>query len=126
MNKFRFSDVNFMAGAQPTELVFDSDSINQNIAAILDTPKGSKWFRPEIGSNVHRYLFEPIDDITSDRIRSEIESALSENGETRVVFQQVDVLPDPQNEQYYVNIQYRVPALEDREFSYQFNLQRDS
>lgn len=119
-----YSDINLSAGLEPSELVFNSDSVNQNIASIFDTPKLSKWHRPQIGSDVNRFLFEPIDDITSDRIKYAMERALEENFETRVIFTLIEVIPDPGNDQYYVNVQYRAPMLEAREFTFQFNLSR--
>lgn len=119
-----YSDVNLTAGLEPNELVFNAESVNQNIASIFDTPLRSKWHRPRIGSDVNRYLFEPIDDITSERIKYAMERALEDNYERRVVFTRIDVLPDPANDQYFVNIQYRAPELEAREFTFQFNLSR--
>lgn len=126
MSKFDvvYSDVNFVAGVEPSEIVTNEQAINQNIAMIFDTPYKSKWYRPRIGSNIHKYLFEPIDQTTADRIRFDMLQALSENGEWRVVFDAVLVLPDPENEQYFVMIRYRAPDLEDRQYTFQFNLVR--
>jgi phage baseplate assembly protein W len=119
-----YSDINLAAGQDPAELVINADSINQNIASIFETPVGSKWFRPTIGSNVNRHLFEPIDDITASKIKYSMEQALGENGESRIVFTDVTVKPDPRNAQYFVNIYYRAPELEAREYNFQFNLSR--
>lgn len=119
-----YSDININAGLTPAELVRNQDSLNQNIATIFDTPKKSRWFRPRIGSDVGRYLFDPIDEVTANRIQFDMEKALVENGEQRLVFDQVVVIPDPQNEQYFVSIAYRAPELEARQFTFQFNLSR--
>lgn len=119
-----YSDVNLAAGIEPRELVVNSDSINQNIANIFDTPKKSKWHRPRVGSDINRHLFEPIDDLTAERIKYDMARALDENGEHRLIINQVIVLPDPENAQYYVEIRYSAPELEAREFSFQFNLSR--
>jgi phage baseplate assembly protein W len=119
-----YSDVNFTPIIRPVEIVTDADSINQNIAAIFDTPVGSKWFRPSIGSNVNALLFDPIDDITSDALRYEMETALRRNGENRVNFTEVIVIPDPDNLQYYVEIHYNAPQLMLRNQIFRFNLSR--
>lgn len=119
-----FSDVNLYAGKTQSELVRNADSLNQNIACIFETPRKSKWFRPRLGCDVGKHLFEPIDDVTAGRIQYDMERALTDNGEYRIVFDQIVVIPDPQNDQYFVNIQYRAPELEARQFTFQFNLSR--
>ena len=119
-----FSDVNLRAGNSPEELVKNEHTINQNIGAIFETPVGSKWYRPRIGSGVNKYLFDPIDTITANRIRREMEQALYSNGETRIEFGTIEVLPDVENQQYFVNIPYTSPFLEARQYNYQFNLSR--
>ena len=119
--KATYSDINFRVLDKPEELVIDAESINQNILAIFQTPIGSKWFRPKIGSNVEKYLFEPIDETTSRNIRDEMISTLEDNSEFRVQFDEVLVIPDPSNAQYYVKITYSVPTL-DNKYTFNFNL----
>lgn len=119
-----YSDVHLQAGAVPQELVFNADSLNQNIASIFETKKKSRWFRPRIGSDVSSHLFEPIDEITASRIRYDMERALADNLEHRLVFDEIVVIPDPAQEQYYVSITYRAPELDARQFTFTFNLAR--
>jgi len=119
-----YSDINLSAGQEPSEIVTNGDAINQNIAAIFETPKGSKWFRPTVGSDVNRHLFEPIDDITASKLKYSMERALEENGEYRIIFSSISVIADPTNAQYYVKIMYRAPELEERDYNFQFNLSR--
>lgn len=119
-----YSDVNMRAGSNPAELVFNEKSVEQNILSIFETQVGSKWFRPTIGSNISRYLFEPIDMITAERIRFDMAQTLQDNGEFRVRFTLIEVLPDVLNEQYYVNIEYEAPELDQRKYTFQFNLSR--
>jgi phage baseplate assembly protein W len=120
-----FSDINLGAGTiSPYELVSDIDSINQNIMLIAATPKRSKIWRPEIGSNIVDYLFDPIDGQTANAIRVELLKALEENYEYRVVVVQMEVIPDVQNQSYYVDIDYRVPAIGKSIKDFQFNLNK--
>lgn len=120
-----YSDINIAAGAgSPRELVMDIQSINQNIELITVTPKRSKIWKPWLGSNVVDYLYEPIDDVTASAIRTELGKALEENFEFRVVFQSVDVIPDMVNQGYFVEIQYKVPTLENQQVTHQFILNR--
>lgn len=122
-----FSDVNLGAGTiSPYELVSDIDAINQNIMLIAATPKRSKIFRPELGSNIVEYLFEPIDGQTANAIRVELLKALEENFEYRVVVVQMEVIPDIPNQSYYVDIDYRVPTLGKSIQDFQFILNKEA
>lgn len=119
-----YSDINLYAGKLPNELVLNADSLNQNIACIFETPKKSRWFRPRVGSDVNKHLFEPIDSVTASRIKYDMERALQDNGEQRIVFDSITVIPDPARDQYFVDIRYRAPTLEAQQFTFQFNLSR--
>lgn len=122
-SKIIYSDVSIDAGTNNNaELVINENSINQNILMISQTPIGSKWWRPHIGSNLHQYLFEPVDDVTADKIRRSLSYALQNNLENRVVFTKVEVLPDRQNQNFYVNVEYYVSRLEGRTVSFEFTL----
>lgn len=122
-----FSDVNLVAGTNGNyELVTNEHSINQNIMMIVSTPIRSKWWRPNIGTNLDLYLFEPIDEITSSKIQSELKAVLADNLETRVQFEKIEVIPDVANQNYYVNVEYVVPALEGRRISFEFTLGREA
>ncbi len=120
-----YSDVSLFAGtSSDAELVFNEHSINQNILLIATTPRGSKWWRPEIGSNLHQYLFDPVDSITADNIQRELQFTLESNLESRVVFSKIEVLPDAINQNFYVNIEYRAARLGDKRISFEFTLGR--
>lgn len=119
-----YSDVNFTVSIDPVEIVEDAKAINQNIASIFDTPVGSKWWRPNIGSNVESLLWEPIDEVTADALKNDMELALERNGEFRVQFKSVLVIPDIPAQNYYVEIAYTAPMLEKKNQIFKFNLSR--
>ncbi|RLA59298.1 MAG: hypothetical protein DRQ78_10785 [Epsilonproteobacteria bacterium] len=56
--------------------VHDIDVILTSWTNILLTPKGTYIFDPEYGSNLHLILFDPVDDTTVERIKTEIEDSL--------------------------------------------------
>lgn len=118
-----YSDVNFDVDTTARPLVFNEDSIKQNILSILDTPLGSRWFKPTLGSNIDGYLFEPVDDITSQLIETEMKQALVRNGEGRIKLE-VIVEPDRANQQFYVEIE-AVNTLTGEQFSFNFNLAKE-
>lgn len=120
-----YSDINLFTGsADKRSLVTQIDSINQNILVLLDTPVKSKWWRPRIGSNIDKFLFEPMDNLTASKIRSDIHSALETNGETRVEIQTVEVLPNTEEQYYYVELWYDVPTLNVNNVQFIFNLSK--
>lgn len=124
-DRHQYSDLNLFLGSSDKKLLAtDIEAINQNIMMILDTPKQSKWWRPRIGSNLSRYLFEPMDDLTASKIKTEITQILEANGELRVKLNYVDVVPDYDNAQYYVEIGYNSVTLNQNNISFAFNMAR--
>ena len=121
-----YSDVNLWAGVlSPYIMVINESAVNQNILVLCDTPVGSKWFRPKIGTAVLAYLFEPFDDQTATAIGIELESFLTINGENRVIIHKVEVIPDWNNMRYYVEINYSAPQLNLSKISFAFYLSKE-
>ena len=52
------------------------DVIIRSILNILFTVKGSYIMDPEYGCGLHKYIFEPCDDVTLESIQNEISMAL--------------------------------------------------
>lgn len=120
-----YSDVNLFTGTQdPNTLVLDVDAVNQNILMIITTPVRSKWFRPRIGSNIPLYLFDPVDDHTAQRIRTEILTLFPRNGEYRFTVENVIVIPVPDEQYHYVSMTYSSPYLDPSRVEFNFNLAR--
>lgn len=59
-------------------LVNDIALINQSIAIILGTPKGTRFMLPEFGSRSTEILFEPNDEVLFDLLTLFISEALDE------------------------------------------------
>lgn len=122
-----YSDINLYVGTfSNKELVYDTDSINQNIFLIITTPIRSKWFRVRYGSNIPAYLFEPMDDMTSNRIQREIKTLLSRNDELRVTIESVKVIPNYSVQVYAVEIIYSAPNLDGKPVIFQFGLNKQA
>lgn len=121
-----YSDVNLWAGSlSPYIVVVNESAVNQNIMVLCDTPVGSKWYRPRIGSAVLAYLFDPFDMQTASAIEIELETMLRANGENRVIIHGVEVLPDWNNARYYVEIKYSLPGLDSTKLSFAFYLSKE-
>jgi phage baseplate assembly protein W len=119
-----FSDVNLTLNEESQyEIVYDEDSIQKSVTMIMGTKVGSRVFRRNFGSALEDLLFEPMDDVTVQRIKSELLSSIGK-WETRIVLVSAIVKPDYANEQYYVALNYEIPALNNRSASFVFNLSR--
>ena len=46
--------------------------IKSNLIHLLLTKKGSRYFLPDFGTNLHQFIFDPLDDTTISKIENEI------------------------------------------------------
>lgn len=83
----------------------DEEAIAASIANLLQTSNYERLFNPKLGCNLKRYLFEPIDDITTNNIREEIQRTIK-NFEPRVDLLDVLVEPFPDDNYYSVSIKF--------------------
>jgi len=111
----------YVNGANQSERVLDEDAINNSILTILNTPVGSRVFNREFGSDINSILFDPMDEVTERRIRRELIDALS-RWETRISLTTANVIADYPNSQYYVELEYLIPSLNNRNVTLKFNL----
>lgn len=119
-----YSDLNAYYGqdvASNYSLVYNENVLNQGILSILTTRRGSRIFNRDFGSILMDLLFDPVDEVGSLRIKTEILSALR-TWEPRVDVESVIVLPDIANQQYYVELHYKVPTLNGKQVEFTFNL----
>ena len=65
------------------------DDINQCIAIILTTPKGSVPHRPTFGSDIHKYVDYPVNSAKANIIRESVDAI--EKWETRIKIDSVTV-----------------------------------
>lgn len=119
-----YSDVNVELGRTSSyELVYNEDAIKTSILSIIRTRRGSRPFRRNFGSGILDMLFDPIDNVTAMRIRTYLQEDIGAN-EPRLVLSLIEVLPDYDNQTYFVNIEGSIPRLENRKFDFTFNLKR--
>lgn len=98
--------VSAVSGASNT--INDVGRINQSIQLILSTAYGEVPMMPSLGSNLHQYIFESIDDDLLGMIEQEVESALSDQ-EPRINVEEViaEYIEDEgQDHIIYVTIEY--------------------
>lgn len=97
----------------------DVASINQSIKNILFTLRGEVPFDPLFGSGIHHLLFEKMSRVTERLIKDEIIMAL-QNHEPRIVINNVELIPDYDNNKYELDLEYKIVYLDVTE-----NLQLD-
>lgn len=106
-----YSDLNEMARLETNMLVTDFAAIRQSLAMIFATLKGSRWWRPEFGANIEKYLFDPFNEITANNIRLAIYDVVNQgtNGEDRIAIQTVTVDMDYTEQLYIVSFDIGTP-----------------
>lgn len=87
--------------------ITDYDSVKASIRNILQTSKGSRRMMPDFGASLERYLFEPIDDNTSQRIGSCILEELL-FWEPRITVENVNIEADYDNLQYTITLSFTI------------------
>lgn len=86
------------------------DRINQSLFILFETHKGSRLMMPEFGSDIHKYRFEPFDDILIERIRETIMEDVRK-WEPRIVVQNIKFLDNAEardNQILYISINYTI------------------
>lgn len=82
---------------------YDVDAIINSLFNLFNTSPGERFLVPTFGTNLKAYLFEPITDMTANKIGNEIVRAI-EKWEPRVTIKVVKVVGIPDQHQYDVTI----------------------
>ena len=86
-------------------------AIARSIRNLVLTYPGERFFDATLGSKISRALFENIDPISANTIKSEIEYTIR-TYEERVELQSVDVYPDYDNNNFNVEILYTIVGID--------------
>jgi phage baseplate assembly protein W len=81
--------------------VLNEGAVKRAIRNLLLTNRGERFFRPQVGSRIRSYLFEPMTPFTAVGLRQEIEETIN-NYEPRV--QLINVAVDPLYDQNAYNV----------------------
>lgn len=84
------------------------EKIKSEILHVIFTPKGQRYRNPDFGTDLIKYIFEPNDEETWAKIKSEIRTQVSKYV-PRVNFQDINVYRDTDNgEILYAEIKYTI------------------
>jgi phage baseplate assembly protein W len=90
--------------------VYDERAIENSLNNIFNFRLGQEVLAPEFGSDLHRYLYEPINKFTADKINRTIRQML-EQWEPRIEVLDIPIIGVEEECAYYITIKYFIPAL---------------
>jgi phage baseplate assembly protein W len=100
----------------------NENAISRSIRNLVLTNKGERFFNNNLGSRVNSLLFESLDDITASSVRDEIENVIN-NYEPRVELISVDAIPNYDDGELNVTIQYYIIGIDAQPQQLSFALQ---
>ena len=89
----------------------DTSAIARSIRNIVFTSPGEKFFNPDFGSRVSESLFENVDNVSALAIKDEIKSSIK-NFEPRVNLLDTIVVPNPDDNEMAVTIEYEIVGID--------------
>jgi len=99
----------------------DVDAVINSLNNIVSTLKGTRRMIPEFAQNIHRLLFEPMDDQTARAIGDEILEGIR-SWEDRVKVTRIDITPDYDNNLYKFRVSFSIRLLPEIQKSIDFVL----
>lgn len=86
---------------------YDEQSVIRSVRNLLLTNFYERPFQPNIGSNLDKLLFEPVNNLTASLLESDIKNTIT-NYEPRVTLDYILVAPNVDENAYTVTIQFYV------------------
>ena len=107
VTKFSDFDLDFVAHPVTKDITkkMNENAIAQSIRNLLLTAHYERPFKPDLGSNLRKFLFEPIDNVTTSLIQDAIFLTLK-NYEPRIEIQQVTASPNYEENRYDITISF--------------------
>jgi phage baseplate assembly protein W len=106
-----FKDLDLNFGIHPIRKDINTHkneyAIVNSVKNLILTNHYERPFRPQVGSNIRRLLFEPIDSIISAQIEREVVETI-QNFEPRVEVSKVVASPSPDENGYKITLEFYV------------------
>ncbi len=122
-----FKDINITFKKHPVtnDLVVsrDASAIKQSIVNLLMTNKGERAFKPDYGSDIRSYLFEPLDYATAAQIVGNIKYSISK-WEPRIGIISLNAIPNFDTNGFDVEMTYEIRGSDDPPVTVDFFLAR--
>ena len=108
-----YKDVSFTMFKHPINMDVGkktaASAVKQSIEACLKTNHYERPMQRHVGSDILKLLFEPMDDITAELLKSEVTQAIMRL-EPRAAIQKVNVTPQYENNRYVVQIIFSIES----------------
>ena len=113
--KRKFKDISMSFEKNPLNddliSLSNTSAIARSIRNIVFTSPGEKFFNPDFGSRISESLFENVDDVSALAIEDEIRSSII-NFEPRVNLLNTVVVPNPDDNEMNVTIEYEIVGID--------------
>jgi phage baseplate assembly protein W len=86
-------------------------AISRSVRNLVLTLQGERFFNQNLGSGVNKLLFDNMDELTAASIQSEIRTVIN-NYEPRVELISINATPNYDENQYDINIVYRIIGID--------------
>ena len=101
----------------------DASAIKQAIVNLLLTNKGERLMNPNYGSDIRRYLFEPLDYGTANQIKGNIRDTI-ERFEPRISIVRLKASPNYDDNGFDITMTYSIRGTDDPPIAVEFFLAR--
>ena len=101
----------------------DASAIKQAIVNVLLTNRGERLMNPNYGSDIRRYLFEPLDYGTANQIKGNIRDTI-ERFEPRISVVRLKASPNYDDNGFDITMTYSVRGTDDSPVTVDFFLSR--
>ena len=113
--KRKFKDISMSFEKNPLNddliSLSNTSAIARSIRNIVFTSPGEKFFNPNFGSRISESLFENVDEVSALAIEDEIRSSII-NFEPRVNLLDTVVVPNPDDNEMNVTIEYEITGID--------------
>ena len=113
--KRKFKDISMSFEKNPLNddliSLSNTSAIARSIRNIVFTSPGEKFFNPDFGSRISESLFENVDEVSALAIEDEIRSSII-NFEPRVNLLDTVVVPNPDDNEMNVTIEYEIVGID--------------
>jgi phage baseplate assembly protein W len=89
---------------------FDLNAIKNSLQNLFNTKPGQRFLFPDYGLDLNQFLFQPITQANGNIIGNKVFTTINKY-ESRVKVRRVEVLLEPDNNQYTINILIDIPLL---------------
>lgn len=92
------------------KVAYDLNAIKNSLVNLFSTVPGQRYLLPEYGSDLRRYIFEPISDITGRQIGREIQRSIT-NWEPRIKLLNLNITGYMDRNEYEIDLVLSIPFL---------------